>query len=223
MIPFRSMLSLLVALAGANPATAQDEPRVVVPTFPNATCPIMGKKVSMPLFVDTALGRFYVCCKPCFKKVLADLEGAHKTAYPVVEAIANTTCPVSGEPIGEHAVEVTLQAYRFKVCCDGCVETAKQQHQLVLTKITRPKAEDVGNTTCPVSGDPVAANTFALVDGAIVHFAGKEQIEAAAKKPAETLDAARKIAKAQPPKAKHEHVKKQPKAPAEGKPTEAGK
>ena len=68
---------------------AQTPPFVEVPTFPNATCPIMGKKVSLPLFVDTELGRIYVCCKPCFKKIRANVPVAHKTAYPVVEELVD--------------------------------------------------------------------------------------------------------------------------------------
>jgi hypothetical protein len=214
---FRSLLcalslSPLFAQAPTTPAAA---PKVEVPTFANATCPIMGKKVSMSLFVDTELGRFYVCCKPCFKKIQADLPAAHKTAYPVVQDAKNTTCPVSGEAIGEHAVAVTLQGWRVALCCSGCEAAARTHSQVTLVKATRP-VTDVGNTTCPVTNEPVSANAFALVGDALVHLASPKAADELAKDPAAALDKARAIAKAQPPKPKHEHVptKDKPAAPA---------
>jgi hypothetical protein len=171
----------------------------------------MGKKVSMPLFVDTELGRFYVCCKPCYKKVLADLPTAHKTAYPNVQEVKNTTCPRSGEPIGKLAVEMTLQGHRFQVCCAGCVDGARQHSQVTLAKLTRDKLDDVDNSTCPLTGGAVAANAFVLIGDAIVHLADAKLVDDAAKDPAGTLAKARAIAKAQPKRPPHEHQ-----APAAG-------
>lgn len=205
------LLSALMAL----PLAAQDPPappRAEVPTFPNPTCPIMGKKVSMPLFVDTDLGRFYVCCKPCYKKVLADVPAAHKTAYPVVQEVANPTCPVSGEPIGPEAVAVVLQGYSFKVCCDGCVPAARQHSQVTLTRITRPRSIDVGNRTCPLTGAEVVPNAFVVVDDAIVHLAAARLAEQAGKDPAAVLAKARQIAASQPPPPRHVHTRPAPKS-----------
>jgi hypothetical protein len=210
--PFRCVLALalavvLAAAAGAQtgtqvppparPAAASaPAPVVEVPAFPNATCPIMGKKASIPLFVDTELGRFHVCCKPCFKKVLADVPKAHQTAYPVVEERKNTTCPVSGRSIGDKAVAVTLQGYRFAVCCAECVPKAQQHSQATLVKLTRQDVVDVGNATCPVSGEPVVANAIVLVDGAMVHLASHKHVEAVKQAPATMLGKARELAKA---------------------------
>ncbi len=188
------------------PTTPPPAPTVEVPTFANPTCPIMGKKVSMPLFVDSELGRFYVCCKPCYKKILADVQKAHQTAYPVVTDAKNTTCPISGEAIGELAVEVTLQGSRFKVCCQGCVAAARMHSQVTLAKVTRSGLVDVGNSTCPVTGKPVAANAFVLVDTDIVHLAEPKAADDIKKDPAGMLQKARTIAQAQPAKPKHEHT-----------------
>lgn len=218
----RSVLLFLAAAAGAQePPAAKAAPRVEVPTFANATCPIMGKAVSMPLFVDTELGRFYLCCKPCNKKVLADVPAAHKTAYPVVQPLKNTVCPVSGEAIGEHAVELTLQGYSLRLCCAGCVATAREHSQVTLTKATRPQVTDAGNTTCPVTGKPVAANAFVVIDDTIVHLANPKAADEVAKDAAAVLAKARAIAKAQPGKQKHEHVKADKAATGTGK--EGGK
>ncbi|MBL8756208.1 MAG: hypothetical protein JNK15_23135 [Planctomycetes bacterium] len=201
------------------PNAVPQAPVVEVPTFPNPTCPIMGKKVSMPLFVDTELGRFYVCCKPCYKKIRADVPAAHKTAFPVVTDANNKSCPVSGEAIGDLAVAVTLQGSRFKVCCEGCVAAAREHSQVTLTKVTRTGITDIGNRTCPVSGKPTAANAFVLVDNAIVHLAEPALADAVAKDPTALLAKAKAIAAAQPPTQKHEHTKPTPKVetPKEGK------
>jgi hypothetical protein len=214
--PFRCVLTLartlalavaVAAAAGAQTgapvpppappaAPSAPAPVVEVPAFPNATCPIMGKKASVVLSVDTDLGRFYVCCKPCFKKVLADVPKAHQTAYPVVEERKNTKCPVSGRPIGDKAVAVTLQGYRFAVCCAECVPKAQQHSQTTLVKLTRQDVVDVGNATCPVSGEPVVANAIVLVDGALIHLASHKHADAVKQAPASMLSKARELAKA---------------------------
>lgn len=205
---YRFLPLLLAAAIGAQSPLPEDSTKVEVPTFANRTCPIMGKKVSMPLFIDTEVGRFYVCCKPCFKKIRKDLEAAHKTAYPVVETVDNKVCPVSGEPVGKDAETVTLQGYAFKVCCAGCVDAARTDSQLTLTKVTRAGVEDLGNATCPITGKPVEANAFVLLDNALVRLSDEKLVEDVAKAPAATLARARKISKAQKPKAKHAHTPK---------------
>jgi hypothetical protein len=193
-----SALSVLASFLSAQtppPApTPAPEPApalaVEVPAFGNATCPIMGKKVSQPLFVDTELGRFWVCCKPCFKKILANLPAAHKTAYPVVQDAKNTVCPVSGKPIAAGSPMVTLQGHRFAVHSEADVATAQKHSQVTLVKLLRPGVRDVGNTTCPLTDGPVAANSFVLLGDAIVHLA-------AGKGAADVKDAAAVLAKAQ--------------------------
>jgi hypothetical protein len=221
-VSFVSVLTTVCALSAQTPP-APEKPaaiQVEVPVFANQSCPIMGKKVSLPLFVDTELGRIYLCCKPCNKKVLADVATAHQTAYANVQTVKNTVCPVSGEAIGKDAVDVTLQGSRFKVCCGGCVDAARTHSQVTLTKVARAGAGDVGNATCPVTGKPVVANAFVLIDGAIVHLAAAALVDDVAKDPAAVLAKARAIAKAQPPKPVHEHRTEPPK---DGPPKEAGK
>jgi len=217
----RSLFACTVFVLGANAQDpiAPDKPAstVEVPTFANPTCPIMGKKVSMPLFIDTELGRFYVCCKPCYKKIAADLQAAHKTAYPVVQEVKNDVCPVSGEPIADGAMAITLQGYSFRLCCSGCVEHARTHSQVTLTKLTR-KVKDLGNETCPVSGKPVTPSAFALVGDTIVHLSSPLLVDDVKLDPAAVLEKAKAIAKAQPPKPPHEHKK-----PAEKTPPAPGK
>ncbi|HEX6813887.1 MAG TPA: hypothetical protein VF384_19855 [Planctomycetota bacterium] len=207
---FPGIVFSLVLPAQDPPAPPAAPLPVDVPTFANPTCPIMGKKVSMPLFLDTELGRFYVCCKPCYKKIAADLPAAHKTAYPVVQQVENDVCPVSGQPIGEDALAITLQGFRFKLCCSACVEEARSDSQLTLTKITR-KVVDLGNEKCPVSGKPTAPNAFAVVGETIVRLSSPLLVDEVRKDPATVLEKARSLAKAQPAKPPHEHKKPDPK------------
>jgi hypothetical protein len=210
-------LAVLAALAVPAASIAQDAkpapvgaPAVEVPAFPNPTCPIMGKKVSLPLFVDTDLGRFYVCCKPCYKKVLADLPAAHKTAYPNVETIANKTCPVTGATLGDDAVEVTLQGFRFRVANADAAALAVRHSQTTLVKLTRPAVVDVGNTTCPVTGGDVAPNAFVLIGDHLVHLGKPAAAEDAAKDPAAVLAKAKTLPKAPKPPAPAKESAKEP-------------
>lgn len=200
----------LAAQAQPVPATAPKKAPlpVEVPTFANANCPIMGKKVSMPLFVDTEVGRFYVCCKPCIKKILADVPAAQKTAYPTTKVLANKVCPASGEPIGEHAVPVTLQGHTFSVCCAQCVETVRRDSQVTLTRLLREGVVDVGNDVCPVSDQPVAPNAFALIGTSLVRLSSSKLVEDVAKDPAAALRKATERSQQQPPRQKHVHTPK---------------
>lgn len=194
------ILCVLMSSAGSLPGQDPDptQPSVRVPTYPNSTCPIMGKKVSMPLFVDTEMGRFYLCCKPCVRKVLRDVPAAHKTAYPRVETVANEVCPVSGEPIGEDAVEVTLQGSSFKVCCEDCVAPARKHHQTTLLRLHEPKLVEVGNQTCPIRDKPVVPNAFVVIDDAVVNLSSPRLVAEVRKDPVKVLAKARKIAADQP-------------------------
>lgn len=166
----------------------------------------MGKKVSLPLFVDTELGRIWVCCKPCFKKILANVPKAHQTAYPVVKEVDNKVCPVSGEAIGEHKVAITLQATRLQLCCAGCVDSARASAQVMLAKVLDDKLVDVGNDICPVNVEPVAKNAFVVIDGSVVHLSSQKRVDDVQKAPAALLQKARELAKAQPQKPKHVHT-----------------
>ncbi len=213
----RSFLPFLLACA-LTPSLSAQEPSTSVPSAPNATCPIMGKKVSAPLFVDTPSGRIWLCCKPCIKKVLADVPTAHKTAYPVITEHANTVCPVTGTAIGAHAERLTLQGHSFQVCCSECAAKARTDSQPTLAKLLDTKLQEVGNTTCPIRGTAVASNAFVVIGEHIVRLADAKAADEAAKAPAATLAKAQALAKAQPPQPKHEPKaapKQEPAKPAE--------
>ena len=195
---FRAFSWILLAAASlAAQSPSPSEPPVRVPTFPNSTCPIMGKKVSTKLFIDIEYGRVYICCKGCDKKILRAPELAYKTAFPSSEKIDNTVCPVSGLPIGEDAVAVSLQGVEFRVAAAEHATAAIADAQIVLNKLKNPALVDVGNRVCPISGAPAQANAFAIIGKHLVRLASPEHLAAVEKAPAATLKKAQQLARSE--------------------------
>jgi hypothetical protein len=190
------------ALQGVPPAapapTTPAVDAVVVPASPNSTCPIMGKPISTRLFTDTKLGRIYICCKACVKDIQADVEHAYRTAYPTTEKLDNKICPVTGKSLegeaAKKAKRVELQGRDFLVADEAAAASAIQDSQATLAKLADPKLEDLRNTACPVTGDPVGKNVIAVIEGRIVRFASPKAIEDARKDPSKTLARAIEIA-----------------------------
>lgn len=160
---------------------------VLVPTWPNSTCPIMGKPISARLYTDTKLGRIYICCKACVKDIQADVEHAYKTAFPTTEKIANKVCPVTGAPLGKDAVRVELQGREFLVADKAAAALAAEDSQATLAKAHDMKLVDVRNATCPTTAEPVGKNVIAVIDGRIVRFASAKAIDEARKEPKKAL------------------------------------
>jgi uncharacterized protein (UPF0212 family) len=179
---------------GGDPRPAQ--PVVTVPTFANATCPIMAKPASKALFVDTDKGRIYICCMPCAAKIKADVARAHAAAYPTVKKAGNKVCPVTGKPVVE-GLAVTLQGYEVGLCSAGCAKVAQANAQTTLVKAIDPAVVDVGNMTCPITGEPVAANAFCLVDKNLVRLSSPKRVADVQRDPAGVLAKAKQIAEAQ--------------------------
>jgi hypothetical protein len=191
----------VVAIAAAQEAppdpaakTAPAAPAVTVPIFANRTCPIMGKPASSSIFVDTTKGRIYVCCAPCIKKIRMDVDRAYKAAYPATRKARNPACPLSGRKIEPDSPVVALQGLEVSVCCSECVKSARASAQITLVKATQPKARDVGNLACPVTGEPADRNTLVLIGDDIVRLHSFDCIEAVRKAPFEVLKEARSIA-----------------------------
>ena len=193
---FLASSAALVAV-GAPPVLAADPPSapaVTVPTYENATCPIMGRPTSRVLFADTNYGRVYVCCPPCIAKIKADPERAYKTAYPVNVKAENKVCPITGEAVPADGPRVVLQGHEIGLCCAGCVAKAKSHAQVVLVKVLRPGTTDVGNGTCPITGKPVTANVFCLVGNDLIRLFAPANVDDVKKDPAKALKDAKDIA-----------------------------
>jgi len=185
------------AAPGRPPASA---PSVSVPTFPNSTCPIMGKKISERLFVDTERGRIYMCCKACTKKIVQDVPKAHETAYPVVKRLETSHCPITGEKLGKDRKSIIIQGYEIPVCCKDCIPSVQENAQIVLTKLLNPKLMDLENVTCPITGKPIEKNTFCLIGETLVRLSSPGCVEEVRRDPVKTLEKAKTLrAKTSPP------------------------
>jgi hypothetical protein len=198
-IPLLLVCSLFTLAVGQDPLVVPMPPDtksgVSVPTFPNSTCPIMGKKISMALFTDTELGRIYICCKGCDKKILENVPAAYKTAFPTTKVVANKACPISGKPIEDDAPAVTLQGHSFKICCKECLNESQQNAQIVLAKVTLGSLVDIGNTECPVTGLPVAKNAFVIVGDQMIRLSSPQCVGKVAENPKGMLAKAKALAK----------------------------
>lgn len=209
MYSFLLALSLLLLQSPAStPSTA---PEVTVPSWPNPTCPVMGKPISTRLYTDTKYGRIYICCKTCVKDIQEDVETNYKASYPTTVKVDNTVCPVTGKALpklaeGEKPVLVLLQGREFRVSDAKAAALASEDAQATLAKVLDPKLIDVGNATCPVTGTAVAKNTLIVQDGRIVRLSSTKAIDDYKKDPAKFLAKALELrakqdAEAQPKKA----------------------
>ncbi|MBL8841698.1 MAG: hypothetical protein JNL90_09255 [Planctomycetes bacterium] len=195
-------LGALLFAAAVLPAQAPPSPapapalEVTVPSFTNKSCPVMGKPISSRLFTDTAYGRIWICCKGCNKKIAQDEAAAWKSAYPVVKALDNKLCPVSGKPIEGEPTLLSLQGYELRLHSPECVAAARAESQVVLAKLLQPNVTEVGNVNCPVTGTPVAKNTFCLIGEQLVRLSSIDCVDAVKKEPRAMLEKAQADARA---------------------------
>ena len=166
---------------------AQPTPTASTPSYPNASCPIMGKPVSTKLFAEADKGRIYICCKGCVKDILADVPTAYRTAFPSDTKVANKVCPVTGGEITKDSPTVVLQGFEFSVRGKAEVAVAREQAQIVLAKLHEPRLVDLENETCPVTGEKAAKNSFVVIQGTIVRLASPKAADEAAQDPAKIL------------------------------------
>jgi len=192
-------LAFTLLLAPAIPqekqpaAPVQPSSAANTPTYPNPSCPIMGKPISTKLFADTEMGRIYICCKACVKDIQADVAIAYKTAYPIDKKIENKICPVTGGEITKESPTVVLQGFQFFLRSAGDIPTARANSQVVLARLNDPKLVDLENKTCPVTGEPTVKNAFVVIDGTIVRLSSAKLLADVAKDPPKVLKKAKEI------------------------------
>lgn len=177
-LPLALLTLAAASLAGGLPAgDAPAGPRVEVPLHPNPTCPIMGKPISTRLWVDTELGRIWVCCKGCIADIVADPETAYRTAYPRPRELTNDRCPVTGRAIEKDAPRMALQGLEFSVCHEDCKAEARADAQAVVAKLHEPGLSDADNRLCPITGEPVVPDALVVVDGTLVRLSSTDVLD----------------------------------------------
>lgn len=197
------MLFPTLAVVGAMiPCALQDAPKpaapaaveVSVPSSANATCPVMGKPASESLFVDTELGRIYVCCPPCYKKINANVGPSYLAAYPTVKPAGNTVCPITGDPLPAAPVLHVIQGVEVGLCCATCVEDAAKRPQVTLAVVNDPKLREVRNDICPVSGEPADDNLICRIGDELIHLSSMKHLAQVKDDPATMLKKAKALA-----------------------------
>jgi hypothetical protein len=142
------------------------------------------------LFVDTEMGRIYVCCAPCNKKILADVERAYQAAYPTTKKLDNKACPVTGKDVDPKVPALLLQGQEIRLCCPKCAPLARDNSQVALIKANDPDVIDLDNKTCPVTDNPVARNVVVLIGKHLVRLSETKCIEQVKKDPLQVLSKA---------------------------------
>jgi len=87
---------------------------------------------------------YRLCCKKCVGRferdpakwakeyetqVIATQKGSYKLG----------TCPISGKPLGEGAVDIVVQGRLVRACCQGCVGPVKADPAAAFAKIDAAK------------------------------------------------------------------------------------
>jgi len=97
----------------------------------NAKCPVTGDKANKKFFADSGGVRVYACCGKCRSRMTRDPAATAKALgyvwiAPVID-LQNTKCPVTGDQVYPSApIWVDLDGIRVRVCCDHCVEEARE-------------------------------------------------------------------------------------------------
>lgn len=100
---------------------------------------------------------YKLCCKKCVvrfekspAKLVAEYEAAVIKAQKPTYALA--TCPISGKPLGEGAVDVVVGTRLVRVCCAGCVGPVKADAKAAFAKIDATSAAPAA----PAASKPAA-------------------------------------------------------------------
>lgn len=194
--------SVLVAFVVACVMVAQSEskhaghakaPEVSVPSYGNASCPLMSRPVKPDVFVESSHGRVYLCCTKCLAKAKKDADGAYAKAYPTATKVGNKTDPIDGKPVKD-GVTAVYEGHEIGLSDASHAKTVVANGDVYLTVLTK-SAKDVNNAKDPTNDKPVTDNHFALVGDSVIRLSGPESVEALKKDPAKALEKALKSAK----------------------------
>ncbi|MBF0197153.1 MAG: hypothetical protein HQL32_05565 [Planctomycetes bacterium] len=107
-------------------------------------CPIMKGKINPDVFTKFQGQKIYFCCPGCEGKFIKDSESKFaemKSRGEVTENI-QTVCPVSGEPLEDRNVSVTLPGRKVYLCCKGCLKKFKKNKEVYLKKMSVVKKQE---------------------------------------------------------------------------------
>lgn len=117
-------MMMLAGAVAANAMLASDKKAVT-----NKVCPINGGGVMEENRAEYKGQYVYFCCEGCVEMFNKNPEKfVAKLSKEDQEAIkANTTCPVSSEPV-DQKVALENEGRKVYFCCQGCVEKYKKDN-----------------------------------------------------------------------------------------------
>jgi len=109
---------------------------------PQTTCPVSGQPIDKNVHVDYQGQRIYFCCPKCPAEFRKDPEknfAKFQTEGVQLENI-QTTCPVSGEKLGEGGdmgppVALAYQGRTIRFCCKMCIGKFEKDPAKYLAKL----------------------------------------------------------------------------------------
>ena len=121
------------------------------PAYPLKTCLVMHDD-ALDADAKTVVwqNRVYkFCCGKCINKFKSDpakyaadyekqVVAAQKASYK------GTTCPISGKPLGDGAVDVVVNCTLVRTCCPGCVDGVKADPKAAIAKVSGAAAAPAG-------------------------------------------------------------------------------
>jgi hypothetical protein len=142
----------LCMLIGLNALARPDSPTTrQADDYPLSQCVISGDPLPDNATAQTIDGRpVKFCCAGCVEAFSKDLPGSHKKMDELVVAAQSDTypskdCAVSGEPLGSMG-EPIMHVDRasntlIKLCCKGCLKSAKKDAATLVEKIKKARLE----------------------------------------------------------------------------------
>lgn len=168
-----------------------DEMRIAYQSalYPLDTCVISGEKLGPDAKSFLVEGRLVrTCCGKCeakvkespreaLKKIDEAVVRSQKAAYPMEK------CPISGEKLGEGAVDVVHNTRLVRFCCEKCVGEFKKDPESSLKKLDTAymasQRKGYPLSTCVVmGGDPLGDDAIEILHGnRLVRFCCKKCIK----------------------------------------------
>jgi len=204
-----------------------------IDVYPLDTCAVAKSKLGgmgEPVVIRHEGREFRFCCAKCTPKFEAEpakfiasvderIIAQQKKVYPL------TTCPISGEKLGDTAVDFVVNNRLVRTCCPQCKPKVIASPAETLAKIDAAMVEAQLKcyplTTCPVSGealDAMGGPVDVLVGHRLIRLCCKNCKEELAKDPQKALAAVEAAWKTTPDAGKGEEKEPSDKKPEEKKP-----
>ncbi|MBI1312654.1 YHS domain-containing protein [bacterium] len=163
-----ALLAVLGMTAGFFSANAADEKDEKF----EATCPVSGKPAVKEQSAKFKGKTVYFCCPNCPKAYKADQKKFINAVYTQLletKQITQVACPLSGKPVDTSKTAV-LGKTTVAFCCGNCQGKAKESDDLAKLAFADFDKGFTLQTTCPVSGKPIAVDNKVSHEGKNVYF-----------------------------------------------------